>query len=182
MDKRGIGDDFAVVLGVSLILLGVLLALIQVLGIRVVQIGWPLLVLGPGLAITAAAFASPPGRGLGYLAVPGAVVVVTGVVLEVQALTGDWQSWSYAWALVAPGGVGLGFWLAGIHERSRGARITGGVLLAAAAVLFVLAEWFFVRVAEVGGPGLGWGFGLVFPALVITFGLLMIARGIVRRG
>lgn len=181
MDKRGIGDDFAIAFGVSLILLGALLTLTQALGLRVIQIGWPLLVLGPGLAITAAAFASPPGRGLGYLAVPGAVVIATGLVLEVQAFTGDWQSWSYAWALVAPGGVGLGFLLAGIHERSRRARITGGVLLAAASVLFVLAEWFFVRVAEVGGPGLGWGFGLVFPALVITFGLLMIARGVIRR-
>ncbi len=179
MDKRGIGDDFAVVLGVSLVLLGAVLTLTQVLGIRVIQLGWPLLILGPGVAITAAAFASPPGRGLGYLAVPGAVVVVAGVVLEVQAFTGDWQSWSYAWALVAPGGVGLGLLLAGIHERSRWARVAGGVLLAAAAVLFILAEWFFVRVAEVGGPGLGWGFGLVLPALVITFGLLMIARGII---
>jgi hypothetical protein len=181
MRERGIGDDFAIVLGVSLIGLGALLALTQLLGVRVIQVGWPLLVLGPGLAITAAAFASPPGRGLGYLAVPGAVVVVTGLVLEVQAFTGDWQSWAYAWALVAPGGVGLGFFLAGVHERSRWARTAGGVLLAAAAALFVLAEWFFVRVAEVGGPGLGWGFGLVFPALVITFGVLMIARGIVHR-
>lgn len=179
--RRGTGDDFAIVLGVSLILLGALLALTQVLGVRVVQMGWPLLVIGPGLAITAAAFASPSGRGLGYLAVPGSVVVVTGVILEVQAFTGDWQSWSYAWALVAPGGVGLGLLMAGIHERSRGARVAGGVLLAAAAVLFLFAEWFFVRVAEVGGPGLGWGFGLVLPALVITFGLLMIARGFVRR-
>lgn len=182
MGRRGIGDDFAVVLGVSIIVLGGLLTLTQVLGIRVVQLGWPLLVLGPGVAVTAAAFVSAPGRGLGYLAVPGAVVVVTGAILEVQAFTGDWQSWSYAWALVAPGGVGLGFLLAGIHERSRWARATGGILIAAAAVLFVLAEWFFVRVAGVGGPGLGWGFGLVFPALVITFGLLMVARGIVRRG
>jgi hypothetical protein len=46
----------------------------------------------------------------------------------------------------------------------------------------VSAVGLFVRVPSVVGPGLGWGFGLVFPALVITFGLLMIARGIVRRG
>lgn len=182
MGRRGIGDDFAIVFGVSIIVLGVLLTLTQLLGLRVVELGWPLLVIGPGVAITAAALVSTPGRGLGYLAVPGAVVLVTGTILEVQAFTGDWQSWAYAWALVAPGGVGLGFLLAGIRERSRWARITGGVLLAAAAALFVFAEWFFVRVAGVGGPGLGWGFGLVFPALVITFGLLMVARGIVRRG
>lgn len=181
MGERNVGDDFVVVFGVSLVLLGALLTLTQLLGIRVIQVGWPLLVLVPGLAITAAAFAGPQGRGLGYLAVPGAIIIVVGVILEVQAFTGDWQSWSYAWPLVAPGGVGLGFFLAGIHERSRRARVTGGMLSAAAVALFVLAEWFFVRVAEVGGPGLGWGFGLVFPALVITFGLLMITRGIISR-
>jgi hypothetical protein len=181
VDKRGIGDDFAVALGLSLILLGVLLALTQALGMRVIEIGWPLLVLAPGLAISAAAFVGPPGRGLGYLAVPGAVIVVTGLVLEVQAVIGDWQSWSYAWALVAPGGVGIGFFLAGLHEHSRGARATGGVLVAAAAVLFCGVVLAVVRVTGVGGPGLGWGFGLVLPVLVITFGLLMIARGIVRR-
>ena len=107
MGERNVGDDFVVVFGVSLVLLGALLTLTQLLGIRVIQVGWPLLVLVPGLAITAAAFAGPQGRGLGYLAVPGAIIIVVGVILEVQAFTGDWQSWSYAWPLVAPGGVGL---------------------------------------------------------------------------
>jgi hypothetical protein len=108
-------------------------------------------------------------------------VLVTGVVLEVQALTGDWQSWSYAWALVAPGGVGLGLVLAGARERSGRVRTVGAVLLAAGAVLFTVAEWFFVRVAGVGGRGLGWGFGLVFPALVIVLGLTLVANGILHR-
>ncbi len=96
-------------------------------------------------------------------------------------MTGDWQSWSYAWALVAPGSVGSGAAARGASRTfALGADSVGGILLAAGAMLFVFAEWFFVRIAEVGGPGLGWGFGLVFPALVITLGLVMVARGLVR--
>lgn len=180
MGERSAGDHFAVLLGTVFVLAGIVLTLAQLLGLRVIEFGWPLLVIGPGLAITAAAYSAPPGRGLGYLAVPGALVLVTGVVLEVQAVTGDWQSWSYAWALVAPGGVGLGLLLAGARERSRRARTVGAVLLAAGATLFIIAEWFFVRVAGVGGPGLGWGFGLVLPVLVITSGLVLVVRGLAR--
>lgn len=180
MGERTAGDHFAILLGTAFVLAGVLLTLTQLLGLRVIEFGWPLLVIGPGLAITAAAYSAPSGRGLGYLAVPGAVVLVTGLVLEAQAVTEDWQSWSYAWALVAPGGVGLGLVLAGARERSRRARMVGAALLAAGALMFVIAEWFFVRIAGVGGPGLGWAFGLVLPALVITLGLVMVVRGLAR--
>lgn len=180
MSERTIGDSIIIWLGVTIVLVGVVLTFAQLLGVRALEIGWPLLVIVPGVAITIAALVAPGGRGLGYLAIPGAMILVTGVVLEVQAIARDWQSWSYAWALIAPGSVGLGFLLAGMRERSRWARITGGVLIASAAVLFLLAEWFFVRVMDVGGPGLGQGFGLVLPALVITLGLVMVVRGLAR--
>lgn len=180
MGERSAGDHFAVLLGTVFVLVGIVLTLTQLLGLRVIEFGWPLLVIGPGLAITAAAYSTPAERGMGYLAVPGAVVLVTGIVLEVQAVTGDWQSWSYAWALVAPGGVGLGLVLAGARERSRRVRTVGAILLAVSAMLFIIAEWFFVRIVGVGGPGLGWGFGLVLPALVITLGLILVARGLAR--
>lgn len=167
-------------LGVTLGLLGVVLTFGQLFGLRALEGIWPTLVIVPGLAIVIAALASPGGRGLGYLAIPGSVVLVTGIILEAQAVSRDWQSWSYAWALVAPGSVGLGFLLAGARERSRWARITGWVLLVAGAALFVVAEWFFVRVVQIGGPGLGRGFGLVLPALVITLGLVLVVRGLIR--
>lgn len=180
MRDRTTADLLIIWLGVIVGLIGVVLTLAQLFGLRVLEIGWPLLVIVPGLAIVIAALVSPAGHGRGYFAIPGAILLVTGVVLEFQAVTRDWQSWSYAWALVAPGAVGLGFWLAGMREHSRWARITGWVLLAVGATLFVIAEWFFVRVAEVGGPGLGQGFGLVLPALVITLGLVMVVRGLIR--
>jgi len=174
-------DHVAVLLGTVFLIAGAIFLVAQLVGVQVVALGWPLLVIGPGVALIAAAYSVPAGRGIGYLAVPGVIVLVTGAVLEIQTITGDWQSWSYAWPLIAPGGVGLGLVLAGLRERSRGVRVVGAAMLIAGAVLFVVAEWFFVRVADVGGPGLGTAFGLVMPALVITLGSWLIVRGL-RRG
>ena len=37
-----------------------------------------------------------------------------GLVLAYTNSTGDWPFWAYAWALVVPGGIGLGMYLQGI--------------------------------------------------------------------
>lgn len=170
----------ALLVGIMLVIAGVLLTAAQFVGFRIATLGWPLLVIVPGVLITAAAFSGPSGHGVGFVAIPGAMTLVTGLVLQVQAATGDWQSWSYAWALVLPGSVGLGLTLAGIREKKRGARLVGASLLAAGALLFVVAEWFFVRVLGAGGPGLGWAFGLVLPVLLMAGGVAVIVRGILR--
>lgn len=180
MRERSATDHLAVLFGITLVLAGFVLTLAQLLGVRVLTAGWPLFVIVPGLVILVAAFSAPPGRGLTYLAIPGMIILVTGIILEFQALTGDWRSWSYAWALVAPGAVGAGLLIAGVRERSRGVRIAGTILLAAGIILFIAAEWFFVRIVGVGGPGLGWGFGLVFPALVVTAGVAIVAVALTR--
>jgi hypothetical protein len=153
---------------------------VQVAGLRIVGFGWPLMVIVPGLLFMLAAFSVPRGRGGSYLAVPGCVVLVTGLVLQTQATTGDFQSWSYAWPLIAPASVGLGLLIAGARERARTVRIVGSWLLVAGVVLFVFAEWFFVRVLAVGGPGLGTWFGVVAPLLLVGFGVSVIVRALVR--
>ena len=66
--------------------------------------GWPLYVIIPGITLLVVGFIS---LGSGAL-IPGGIVTVTGLVIAYQAVTDDWASWSYAWALVVPGGVGLG--------------------------------------------------------------------------
>lgn len=180
MPERSPFARLALLLGITLVVAGVLLTAAQFIGFRVATLGWPLLVIVPGLLVTAAAFSPPTGRGLGFLAIPGSLIVVTGLVLQAQAITGDWQSWSYAWPLVLPGAVGLGMLLAGAREKKRGVRVVGAALLAAGALLFVAAEWFFVRILGVGGPGLGWAFGLVLPTLLVALGIVVIARGALR--
>lgn len=180
MTERSPLDHFGVLVGVTLVIAGIALTVAQLIGLRIVGLGWPLLVIVPGVLIVLAAFSVPRGRGISYLAVPGLMILATGIVLQVQTVTEDWQSWSYAWALIAPTALGLGLLVAGARERSRVVRIVGASLLGAGALLFVLAEWFFVRILGVGGPGLGWAFGLVMPALFVLLGIFVIVWGIRR--
>lgn len=177
MTDRSPLAHLAVLAGITLIAAGLLLTSAQLLGLSVLQAAWPLVVIVPGIFILGASFSAPRGRGLGYLAVPGMIALVTGFVLEAQALTGDWQSWAYAWALILPASVGLGLVVAGARERARRIRVVGASLIGIGAALFVLAEWFFVRVLGVGGPGLGSWFGLALPVLLIGLGLVVFARG-----
>jgi len=40
--------------------------------------------------------------------IPGSIITIAGLVLAVQNTFDLFATWAYAWALVAPGGVGLG--------------------------------------------------------------------------
>lgn len=178
MSERSAMTRAGVVLGGLLIAVGLTLLVAQLVGIGVLAPWWPLVVIVPGLGLTAIAFAARDVRGLGYLAVPGSTLMVTGGVLLAQSLTRQWQSWSYVWPLIAPGSVGLGLLLAGIREKARPVRGAGWLLLGIGVALFVLSEWFFVGVLGVGGIGLGGPFDLALPLLLVTAGILVIWFGV----
>ena len=95
-----------VALGVVLLAIGGLALLGRALSIDILGLGWPLFVLIPGILLFVAGL-SVGGRAGLAMAIPGGIVSMVGVVLSVQAATGLWATWAYAWALVAPGGVGL---------------------------------------------------------------------------
>jgi uncharacterized membrane protein len=179
MPERSPLAHLGVLAGVTLVLAGAILTAAQVFGMRLVFLGWPLLVIIPGALLLLAALSVPAGKGGAYLAIPGSIVLVTGAILQVQSVTGDWQSWAYAWALVVPTSLGVGLLMAGAREKARGVRTAGAILLGVGAALFVIAEWFFVRIIGVGGPGLGWWFGLAFPALLVALGVYAFVRGLI---
>ena len=181
MAESTVSRRASLVWGVSLVFVGILLLVAQLLGADVLQVGWPIVVIVPGLLFLIGAFTAAPGRGVGYLAIPGCIILVSGLVLAAQNLTGDWDSWAYAWALVAPTAVGLGLLLAGVRERVRGVRVAGAVVTVIGLVLFVLAEWLTVRAFGIGGRGLGPVFGALLPAAFVALGLYVVISG-VRRG
>src|SRR5450756_101835 len=122
MDGSGTSRG-ALVVGALLIVFGAIALVVRVSG---VEVGWPAWVILPGVALLIAAFAVPEPGGSG-LAAAGGIVTAVGTLLAVQDATGTYASWAYAWALVAPGGVGAGLLLYGLLTR-RGDIARGGLL------------------------------------------------------
>jgi hypothetical protein len=147
--------------GLLLILLGAwFLALQLVPGLRGwlnIEVTWPLFVVGTGVLLLILALAF--------------IVGGIGVLLYWQNATGDWVTWSYAWALI-PSFVGLGVLVAGLLEgRTRKAVSEGGWLILIGLVLFVVFGSIF--------GGLNW-LGPYWPLLVVGFGLLIMVQGLLR--
>ncbi len=174
MDEREGQRVPFVVFGVCLIVLGVLLFAFQIWKVDVVALAWPLFVLVPGVLFFVGMLAAGRRPGLGYLAVPGSIVTAVGLLLTYQNITGDWQSWSYAWGLVAPGAVGLGLLIAGIREAAPGVRQTGAWLLGLGLLFTLVGEWVFVRLLGVGGRGFGVAVESVLPVGLVLAGLFMV--------
>lgn len=157
--------------GLLLILLGGWFLAVQfVPGLKIwldIEVTWPLLVVGVGvlLLLIGLVTATPP------LAVPAFIVGGIGVLLYWQRTTGDWVTWSYAWALI-PSFVGLGVLVSGLLEgRTRKAISEGGWLILIGLVLFVVFGSIF--------GGLNW-LGPYWPLLVVAFGLLILVRAVLR--
>jgi len=75
-------------------------------------------------------------------------------VLSVQAATGLWATWAYAWALVAPGGVGVAFVLYGILTAQPDVARAGVPILLTGLGLFIAFGLFFEGVLHLSGADL----------------------------
>ncbi|NJD29433.1 MAG: hypothetical protein FIA92_14205 [Chloroflexi bacterium] len=174
---RSPGERSAIVLGVVLIVLGGLTLLGRALSIDVLGIGWPLLVIAPGVALFAVGVGVGGPAGVAF-AIPGGIVTMVGTVLAVQAATGLWATWAYAWALVAPGGVGAGMLLYGIIANQRDIARTGLPILLTGLGLFLGFGLFFEGVLHLSGPDLP----IAEPALavgLVVLGVLVLLSGVV---
>lgn len=133
-----------------------------------IENAWPLIVVGVGVFLLALGLlVRAPG-----LAVPACIVAGIGGILYWQFTTGNWETWSYAWALI-PGFVGVGVILARIlgdndsHAFKEGLR-----LILISLVLFAV---FFLFL---GGEGM---FQEYWPILIILLGIWVFVRAILRR-
>jgi hypothetical protein len=163
-----------VALGVVLVVVGVFYLLVQLYGIDLSSFGWPLFVIIPGLTLLIVGFVS---LGTGA-AIPGGIVTMVGLVLAYQNSTGNWSSWAYAWALVAPGGVGLGLFLQGLRERNPGLIRQGRSLMFIAALIFLVGFVFFESILNLSGINDVPAVKAALPALFIIIGILLLGRSI----
>jgi hypothetical protein len=121
-------------------------------------------------------------QGLGALCIPGAIVTTAGLVLGVQNIFDLFATWSYAWALVAPGGVGLGMWLQGVATGSSGLRAAGWRTMGAGVIVFLLGAVFFEGIIHVSGRNFGFFGRVLLPLLLIGLGIwLLVRRNMPRR-
>ena len=161
-----------VIAGVLLILAGVVALAVQFVpgweAWALGALGWPLIVVGVGVALLVIGLLS----GVPGMAVPAVIVGGIGGLLYWQNATGNWESWSYAWALI-PGFAGVGVVLAGLlqgHLKEVGA---------GARLIFISLGLFAVFGSWLGGVGV---FGPYWPALLIIFGLVLLVRRIAWAG
>jgi hypothetical protein len=98
------------------------------------------------------------------------------LVLGVQDATDRFDTWAYAWALVVLVGAGLGRWLVGVVGGRGELAASGGWLVAAGLVAFVVLAVFFEVVVGLGGRGYGAGGRYGLAALLILAGLVLLGR------
>ncbi|MEW5988293.1 MAG: hypothetical protein AB1791_16815 [Chloroflexota bacterium] len=167
MQKRGSIIGGLILIGLGLFFLALQMIPGLAVGVRMDQL-WPLIVVGVGGCFLLGAFLGAPG-----LAIPGSIVGGIGGLLYYQNLTGDWDSWAYAWALIL-GFVGVGIMimhtLDGHVRQGIGA---GGRLILISLTLFAVFGFFLG----------GWGRSdLLWPAVLIVLGLYLLAKSVVRAG
>jgi hypothetical protein len=164
--------------GIVLVVVGVFFLLIRLLDVDLSSYGWPLYVIIPGLTLLVVGFVS---LGSGAL-IPGGIVTVTGLILAYQSVSNDWASWAYAWALVAPGGVGLGIFLQGLRVRNSSLTRQGRALMFWAVLIFLIGFVFFESVLHISGYDYGKVGQAALPALLIIIGVTLLVRNFRRQG
>lgn len=161
MDQR---NRSSIAFGLALIFIGgVFLAVQLVPGLQALfdaRHNWPLIIMGAGvLMFILGAVSGAPG-----MAVPASIITGIGGILFWQNATGNWESWSYVWALI-PGFVGIGVILNGILSgQARQGLQDGGRTILVSLVMFAIFGAFFGRELFAG-----W----VWPSLLIVAGVLI---------
>jgi hypothetical protein len=174
--ERG-GSRGAALLGATLIVLGLIFFAAQQLNLDIGAAAWPFYVIAPGLALVTLGLTQRRGSGL---TIAGSVVTMVGLVLLVQNATDRFESWAYAWALVGPGGTGIGKLLYGTRSGDRKMARDGFWTILTALGLFAAGLVFFEGIIGISGKRLplpNW----VLPVAVIVIGMLVLLRGLTFR-
>jgi hypothetical protein len=156
---------------------GLLVALSQLFHFPLLRFLWPFFVIVPGALLFLVAL-SVKGQSGEPLVVLASMVTMVGTLLLYQNTTGHWQSWAYAWALVAPTSIGLGQIVYGSLRGLEHLVRVGIRLTVTGSAIFLIGAAFFELVIGIrgfGGGGLGWAL------LLIGLGALLILRSLVGR-
>jgi hypothetical protein len=174
MRMRTRRPDGPTMIGVVLVLLGVVWLAGRIINVDLSQVPWPLYIIVLGVAILVLSLPARDRGGEG-LAVLGAIVTMTGLVLLYQTITNHWESWAYAWTLIAPGSVGVGLLVFGLFA-GRPRLVAAGARTALTGLgLFLAGAVFFELILNIGGDHFGQTGRIALAAVLIAAGLLWLA-------
>jgi hypothetical protein len=167
------------VVGLGLVILGALFLVGAIFRINVWGFLWPFFIIVPGLLF----FAGMVGLGKSGapLAVPGSIVTMVGLLLFYQSLTGHWESWAYAWALIFPTAVGTGLAITGMWANEPQTTKVGAVMATVGLGVFLFFAFFFELLLNISGVRTGALGRLMFPALLIGGGLALLLFALLPR-
>lgn len=155
-------------LGGLLISVGILFLVGEMLNIRLGANFWPLFIIGPGAALFFVTLFLDEKIGVPLSMISG-ITTMSGLILFVQAMTGYWSNWPYAWTLLFPTSIGLGLLAYGAAKNRPDLHRVGWSLSKVGLTLFLVFAAFFEFILGLGGFGLGFG----WPLLLISLGLLL---------
>ncbi len=165
----------ALALGIALVALGGLALLGQAGGLT---LDWPAWIIVPGIGLIIASIVVGGPGGTGIAAV-GGIVTMVGIVLWVQEAYDLYQTWAYAWALVAPGGVGLGLTIYGLATGRRDDLRGGLGALGVGIVLFLLGFLFFEGVVNLSDGRFEQLTEMAIPVLLVAIGVVVLVGAFV---
>jgi hypothetical protein len=172
-DRGGDSRRGSLVVGLLLVLLGIFFLASEQLRFDVGRDGWPIFVIAPGVFLLLVGLAIPHEGGLGA-AIPGGIITTVGLILAAQAATDTYASWAYAWALVAPGSVGLTLTLYGLLHR-RWDLLDAGLRTAAVGLgLFIGFGLFFENVVGIDESSRTTALRNAMPVLAVGLGVVIV--------
>ncbi len=170
-------DRGSLLLGATLLVIGSVWILGQILHISLAGYLWPLAIIIPGVLVFISALNTDSAGG-DALAVIGSILTSVGLLLFVQQLTHTWASWAYAWALIAPTSIGIGQVIYGKIKKHESLVSTGLQMAKVGLWIFSIGFVFFELIIGLNGFGIS-RFGLpVLPVVLIGIGALILIRAI----
>jgi len=157
-------------LGILLLAWGVVFLLGQFIGRSFWSYFWPFFIILTGAAFFVGMRAG--GQRLSGLAIPGSTISMVGLILLVQNTFSQWQTWSYAWALIIVS-VGIGLVIHGTYGNQERARRAGQYLIRLGLIIFlafgVFFELLFFLLGQRHASAIFWSVALIAVGVYIIF-------------
>lgn len=175
-EKKSFRMNPTIILGIALILVGILVAVGQILDVSMGRFLWPFFIIVPGAFALYGGFRaqSPAGEGLMIL---GSLVTITGTLLLFQSITNLWATWAYAWALIAPTGVGLAELMWGNKTNNQAKRSSGLNLIRIGMIIFFVGLVFFEMILHISGFGIGY---IPLAVILLIAGISLIVFSVIK--